>query len=563
MAQAMRLMGSFSQRERFIWRDNTLTVIIPNGTRTAYHPRASQSYLKALLIPQLRLTRAGNVSSHQPTPPPPQTYDFYLAQLIHYGLDFHFEIETAQRALEIEIRLDRLRVPPGLVSLEKELRKAHEREQKKVHEDAVRYAAKQKIGETVDAAISVETYEDESRDERKRSARPKSAKRKRQDVADSSDESESASGFEGDSGEESGTIAVAPDNHDSTSSDGSSSSSEEDVPKVKRSRSVSSEHRSINSQSLDEADDEENSRDGDPFLDRRDVKRVKLEKSEEQKDSILRSTRETAPFVGRKQFPPQIKVRRIASQPQINFQPINSAKKETVGNHSASTNSASGKIPPRKPFVNPDRRPSWTIPVRSPSSAQKDTPKSVTFSQVQRETPTKVPVAEKATFSSAMKTPQSSPRERTVSFSSDHSYTTPLRSILKKPATHPDHNHMGSDGRRSEISIHVPRGPETTSSSSRTRRRKRKSGENPALDRKIQLGGVQDSRDMRDDSYSEKPHITSDIVNSKPISMLELNKCTSNQLSQASPSSYQDKDTAPGSLRSSRGFVAVNSKAWQ
>jgi len=530
------------------------------------------SHLKSLLMPQLRLTRAGNISSRQPTPPPPQPYDFYLAQLIHYGLDFHFEIEAAQRALEIEIRLAKLTVPPGLLNLEKELKKAHERERSRAHSDVLRYAAKQALGETVDAAISVDASEDESEDKSiQRSAPRKSAKQQKPRAAvqspvesDVQSTSEGSSiGFEGNSDEESDTIAVAPDIHESTSSDVESSSESDEVPEVKRSGSVSSGHNGNDNGSSEEADNEENSSDNDPFFERQDFKRIKLEKADEQHDSILRSTREAAPFVARKQVPPsQAKLGRIASQPQINLQPIDSARNETLGHQDASINPfSSGKHPLRKPFVSPDKRPSWTIPVRSPSFAHQDSPKSVSFSQVQRETPTKVPIAEKAMFSTALKTPpQGSPHHRrTPSLSSDHSHTTPLRSILKKTPTFlPSKPHtIGTDGTKPEISINLPHGTAANATSSqRTRRQKRKlkSGANSGLD--VVLDGAQDVQESTpEEPQSKKPYIVSDVVDGKPISWQGIG----NTVRHSEAFSLVDIPSA----RSTGRWLAVNSQPYQ
>ena len=531
----MRLMDSFSQPERFVWRDGAFTVIVPNGTRTAYHPRASLSRLRALLVPQIRLTRAGNISLYQPAPPEPQPYDFYLAQLIHYGLDFYFDIEAAQRALEIAIRMGRLHVPAGLVKLEKELKKAYERKREKAHKDAMRYAAKQKSGDTAGAVIPVGTSEGESESQPTQgSAPPKPARRrKRKVIIRTSDDSEvrssnkqSLSKPDGESGEDNDAIAVALDFQHSTSSDRSSAASSEKIHEVTTSGSISSGHSSINTESSEEAEDEEYSSDNDPFLDRQDFKRIKLDRANKKDDFVLRSTPEPAPSVVRKQLPPaEFKTRRIASKPQVDIQSVNSAAEETLYNQSATPTFASpGKIPARKPFVDPAKRPSWTIPVRSPSSTQNDTPKSVSFSQVQRETPTKVPAAEKGTFSSAMKTSQGSPHIRTPSPSSDHSYMTPLRSILKKTTAHRTSSQKTSQGRRPETLGQLPHDHHATSF--RRRKRKRNRQADPYL-----YSGLDGARDPYDSPnvppVVEKPYITSDIVDGKPISSLK--KSTSHQ----------------------------------
>ena len=562
MVFAMRLMESFSQPERFIWHDGMFTVIIPNGTRTAYHPRASVSYLKTLLIPQIRLTRAGNISSHQPPPPPPLPYDFYLAQLIHYGLDFHFETEAAQRALEIEIRLGRLHVPPGLMRLEKELRKVRERKQERDRQHAVRLATQQQLGSTVDAGIAVDTSEDEPKDKpivRTTHCRSVKQKKAQKEVIHTSDESEarsstdqSSDGVAEDSDNESDTIAVAPDRHRDTSSGSSNSFSSEDVPEVKRSESIYSGRQSINNESSEDADGEDTSSGDDPFLDKQDFKRIKIEKADEKDDSILRSTREAGPFVVRRQLPPtQVRVRRIASQPQFNAQPFHSASKDTLDSQSTNktTFASVSKIPPRKPFVSPDKRPSWTIPVRSPSSSQQNTPKSVTFSQVQRETPTKVPEAEKASLSSAMKTPQRTSHRRTSSPSSDYSHTTPLRSILKKSLAHSSHT-LIRDGGETEIVVQIPRNGDA--SPSRPRKRKRRSETDRGLH--LDFDGAQETPDIPYDSYTEKPYITSDLVDGKPISSLRHGT-----MMQALEESSQHNTST---VRSTGGWLAAKSKSY-
>ncbi|ERF74020.1 hypothetical protein EPUS_03835 [Endocarpon pusillum Z07020] len=562
MVFAMRLMESFSQPERFIWHDGVFTVIIPNGTRTAYHPRASVSYLKTLLIPQLRLTRAGNISSHQPPPPPPHPYDFYLAQLIHYGLDFHFETESAQRALEIEIRLGRLHVPQGLVRLEKELRKVHERKQERDRQHTVRLATQQQLGSTADTAITVDTSEDAPGDKPiLRTTHGRSVKRKKaqQDVILTSDESEarssteqSSNGVAEDSGNESDTIAVAPDRHRGTSSGSSNSFSPEDVAAVKRSDSICSGRQSISDESSEDADGEDTSSGDDPFLEKQDYKRIKIEKADEKDDAILRSTREPGPFVVRRQLPPtQVKIRRIASQPHLNAQPFHSALKDTVGSQSTNKTifASVSKMPPRKPFVSPDKRPSWTIPVRSPSSSQHNTPKSVTFSQFQRETPTKVSEVEKDTLSSAMKTPQRTSHRRTPSPSSDYSHTTPLRSILKKSVAHSSEL-LIEDGGNTEIAVQIPRNGKA--SPSRPRKRKRRSEANRGFH--LELDGAEDPPDIPDDSYTEKPYITSDLVGGKPISSFRNGTMT-----QALQASSQHNAST---VKSTGGWLEAKSKSY-
>lgn len=504
---------------------DALTVMIPNGSRTGYHARASLSELKALLTPQLRLTRAGNISTHQPAPPPPQPYDFYLAQLVHYGLDFHFDSESAQRDLEIQISLGRLQVPPSLLELEKELKRAHDWKQNQAYKKAVRNASQQLRSHSVDTAVAVGKSKQKPEHEATQSpATPKAAKQSleknkakmdRSDDETSSsgpDDETSSSGPDGDSGDESDTIAVAHDALQDTSSESSTSSSSEGFP------SALSGSSNMNNQSSKKTD-KKSRRDDDPFVDRQDSKRVKLDKADEQHNSLLESSREGVPSVVRKQAPPsQVKIRRIASQPLITGQPINSAINQKPDTQAVNTSFAAStsKVLSHQPSVNPHQRPSWNLPVRSPSSAQKDTPKSVTFSQVQRETPTRVPLAEKATFSSAMKTPQRSQHRRTPSESSDHSHMTPLRSILKNAATPPHHQTTGNS-REPEINMQHP--PYANTSASRSRKRKRRSRVDSSLG--MYLDGARDQPDTPDDPYKGKPHIVSDIVNGIPLSSLQ------------------------------------------
>jgi hypothetical protein len=559
MAQTMWLMDSFSQRERFIWHNNAFNIIIPNGTRTAYHPRASLSYLKELLIPQIRLTRGGNISQYQPAPPVEQPYDFYLAQLVHYGLDFHFKIEAAQRALEIEIRLERLRVPPGLLKLEKELRREHERLQRSTVVQATAFPAQHKRDSNFHATTSVDTPKHKYKDHTIRRTSPlKSEKRKKQKLPkcspDASDahpfKGEVLNGVEADSGEESDTIAVAADIPENASSTRSNSSSSDAVKEVKYSDPTSSS--SGNDETAERVDVEEDSSSDDPFVDRHDFKRIKLEKADEHDDSVFRSARDVAPFVTRKQPPPsQVKVRHIASHPQVTVPLTSSTIKGSLGNPGARTDTAvSSKTPVRKPFVSPDKRPSWTIPVRSPSSVQNETPKSVTFSQVQRETPTKVLDAEKASFSSVLKISEDSPHRRTPSSSSTHSQIAPLRSILKKANASPLQPPAALNSKRTEISVGIP-GREV-SVASRRRRRKRKSDADRGLG--LDLDGAHDAFNVVENTHVEKPFITSDIVNGKPMPQKNI---TSVQASQ--PPSHHDAETA----RSGGGFLAINSKIYQ
>jgi hypothetical protein len=547
-------MDSFSQRERFVWMGDTFNVMIPNGSRTAYHPRASVAQLKALLIPEIRLTRAGNISTHQPTPPPPQPYDFYLAQLVHYGLDFHFDSESAQRDLEIQIRLGRLQVPPSLLELEKELRRAHVWKQNEAYDKAVRNAAKQLRSHSVDAAKHEPEHEPSQSPgtpkAAKRSLEKKKAEMDRSDDETSSsgpDDETSSSGPDGDSGDESDTIAVARDALQDTSSDSSSSSSSE------RSALVLSGSNNMNKPSSKRSKKKSKGGD-DPFVDRQDFKRVKLDIADEQHDSSLKSSREAVSSVVRKQPPPsQVKIRRITSQPLVTEQPINSTTKQKLDTPAVNASFAfTSNLPPHNPSVNPHKRPSWNLPVRSPSSAQKDSPKSVTFSQVQRETPTRVPLAEKATFSSAMKTPDRGQHRRTPSESFDHSHTTPLRSILKNTAT-PLQHHTAGNNREPEISRQLP--PHANTSASRPRKRKRKSKVGSSLG--LHLDGARDQPDTSDDdSYKGKPHIVSDIVNGIPISSLTNGNHA--QLRQKSP---QHESSRVDNNR--RDWVAVNASTYR
>jgi hypothetical protein len=565
MASSLRLMDSFSQRERFVWMGDAFTVMIPNGSRTSYYARASLLQLKALLTPQLRLTRAGNISTHQPTPPAPQPYEFYLAQLIHYGLDFHFDSESAQRDLEIRIRLERLQVPAGLLELEKELKRAHEWKQNEAYEKAVRNASQQLRSHGVNAAIALgkskhapKGPEHESSQSPVTPKAPKRSVEKKKAVMDRSDDETSSSGPDdqtsssgpdGDSGNESDTIAVAHDALQDTSSESSTSSLSES------SSSALAGTRKMNNRSSKKSDKENRSPD-DPFVDRQDSKRVKLDQADERHDSLLKSIREAAPTVFRKQPPPsQVKTRRIASQPLTTEQPINITSKEKPDTQPVRASFVSNnKLLQHQPSVKPHDRPSWNLPVRSPSSAPRDTPKSVTFSQVQRETPTRVPMAEKASFSSAMKTPQRSQHTRTPSVSSDHSHMTPLRSILKSAATPPQHQAAGNS-QESEMNMQFP--PHANTSTSRSRKRKRKRRADSGLG--MHVDGAQDASDSADDLYKDKPHVVSDIVNGMPISYLNNGGGGSVKALQASP----QHENARAVDKNRSGWVAVNAATYQ
>lgn len=526
MARQMSLMESFSQRERFVWHD-AFTVIIPNGSRTAYHPRASQSQLKALLTPQLRLTRGGNISSHQPGPPSAQPYDFYLAQLIHYGLDFHFGIDKAKRALEIEIILGRLCVPPGLMALEKELRAAHESDQNTSRKER---AAKQQLRDSVGAAISAGTSEDESEHEPIRSpAAPMSLERKKQNVVEyepsesKSQSTENTTSTESrcQSDDGSDTIAIAQDIGDSTSSRASSSSySEEDVIDAKRPDSFPPDQSRLNDESSGKGDGLYNGKENLNFLDTRNPKRIKLEKLEEQKGSVFRSTLGTASSIVPKELiHSHAKVRRIPSQTQTIVRPAHSTMKVAVGTTGRTTNVASsGKPLVRKPFISPDKRPPWTIPVSSPSTGQRHTPKSVAFGPDPEETPTKVPAAEKAVFSSRLKPQRRIPDRTKFSPSRQHGPTTSRHSTLKKNDARPKRTQAGSvNGGRHEFSPRQPR--DTGPTSPPPRRLTRQSAAKPRLG--MNLDGAQDEPDMTDQPDTEKPYITSDVVNGKPSTFLK------------------------------------------
>lgn len=424
------------------------------------------------------------------------------------------------------------------------------------------FSAQHKRDSTVHATTSVDTPKHKYRDDIIRRTSPlKSEKRKKQKQKlpkFSSHESDAnpfngevLNGLEADSGEETDTIAVAADIPENASSTSSNSSSSNTVKEVKYSDSTSSSG-SGSDETTERVEIEEDSSSDDPFVDRHDFKRIKLEKADEHDDFVFRSAREVAPFVARKQPPPsQVKVRHIASHPQIAVPPTSSTIKGSLGNPGARTDTAvSSKTPVRKPFVSPDKRPSWTIPVRSPSSAQNDTPKSVTFSQVQRETPTKVLDAEKASFSSVLKRPEGSPHRRTPSSSSTHSQITPLRSILKKENASPLQPPAAVNSKRTEISIGFPR--REVSVASRRRRRERKSDADRGLG--LDLDGVHDAFNVVENMRVEKPFITSDIVNGKPIPQKNI---TSVQASQ--PPSHHDAETA----RSGGGVLAINSKLYQ
>jgi hypothetical protein len=600
MALSTRLMDSFSQRSRFTYANNTLTVMIPNGSRTNLHPRASLPHLKALLTPQVRLTRGGNISQHQPAPPDPEPYDFYLAQLVHYGLDFHFEIEAAQRALEIEIRLGRLRVPASLVKLEKDLKREFEREQMKARESVITPSPKVQNGRSREVAIAIESSEEGGSDseggEIKPPAPAKIAKRKQrrkknvvssssEDESMSSSDGESSSTFTNESDEESDTILASQvPEESSSSSDSDSSSSEEEVQNPKQQITVSSFSDENNS---DESSAESDSAsatasDSDPFLDRKAAKRIKLAKAE---DNILPSVPAPAPYVSRqaRQPPPSAaRIRRIKSHANIpsHSQPAPSATKPALSAPASAPSARTQQPAKKQSFLSPDKRPKWTIPIPVRPSPQRNTPhtpttpKSVSFSQVRRETPTRVHEGERGVFSQEM---GSSGHRRTPSFGEDIG----LRGILKKTATDATVA-QGVAGTQARLE------GEGKSEVGGTRKHKRKRKSKDAadanagrdLEREIEqeqtqnrrvevvvidgamdlgLDGTVEQAGVGVDTEDEKPYITSDLVNGKPVQSSQRSAIsTSGPIGGAARAI--DSSGQPGG---GGGFVAVNSKQYR
>ena len=119
-------MSTLSAQDKFVFDADGFQVRLPNPASKdepylLYH-RALVSELRPHVLPMPRLTRGGNISSHQPEPAKEQPYTYYLAQLIHYGLDFEWSKDTAKLSLAKAILAQTLRVPKDLIKLEKRLK---------------------------------------------------------------------------------------------------------------------------------------------------------------------------------------------------------------------------------------------------------------------------------------------------------------------------------------------------------------------------------------------------------------------------------------------------------
>ena len=121
-------MTTFAALDRFAYNHRGLCVSVPNPklgeTERPYnlYPRALVPELRPHVLPEPRLTRGGHISTHQPDPPRPLPYDFFLAQLIHYGLPFEWSRDGAMLSLARGIQSVSLRVPSAILQVERRLK---------------------------------------------------------------------------------------------------------------------------------------------------------------------------------------------------------------------------------------------------------------------------------------------------------------------------------------------------------------------------------------------------------------------------------------------------------
>ena len=123
-------MDTLSGQDKFLYNSDGFHVIIPNPTSDGQpyllYDRVRVTDLRPHVLPEPRFTRGGHLSSHQPEPVEEQPYTFYLAQLIHYGLEFEWSKGAAKLSLAKAIENGSLRVPPLILHLEKYLRQLWE-----------------------------------------------------------------------------------------------------------------------------------------------------------------------------------------------------------------------------------------------------------------------------------------------------------------------------------------------------------------------------------------------------------------------------------------------------
>ena len=138
-------LTSFSAKDRFSYSAASgFRVAIPRVGHWDYHTRAKLPELKALLIADVKLTRGGKISKHQPERPFPggdyrcliassktfttylHLHSWFLAQLIHYGLELQFTRDQAKAALKHALLTAQIEVPGRLLQLESDMRKSYD-----------------------------------------------------------------------------------------------------------------------------------------------------------------------------------------------------------------------------------------------------------------------------------------------------------------------------------------------------------------------------------------------------------------------------------------------------
>ncbi len=156
------LTRSLSGADRFSFSPKYgFRLAVPRGGYDNIHSRASISDLKAHLLPVGKLTRGGHLSSNQLEPPQEQEYSWWLAQIIHYGLDFRFGREHAKALLYRELVSARLTVPSELAQLERSMRMSYNRREK----DRKRKSTSNGNPPSVQTSTAVTTDAEDSGDE--------------------------------------------------------------------------------------------------------------------------------------------------------------------------------------------------------------------------------------------------------------------------------------------------------------------------------------------------------------------------------------------------------------
>lgn len=123
-------MDTLSGQDKFLYNSDGFQVIVPNPASDVQpyllYDRVRVTDLRPYVLPEPRFTRGGHLSSHQPEPVEEQPYTFYLAQLVHYGLEFEWSRDAAKLSLAKAIQDGSLRVPPSIMHLERRLKQLWE-----------------------------------------------------------------------------------------------------------------------------------------------------------------------------------------------------------------------------------------------------------------------------------------------------------------------------------------------------------------------------------------------------------------------------------------------------